>query len=167
MQAILESKRVNMGLLVTAALLALMHRHGIELDDNTTAALALGIGALWTAIISSDAAKPMLAKGVLTLDKLRTGNVGQVAAGIVAWVALTWQGYSTLTTPPTGPVVAPSAAVAEPDPILTQPAEQAIVEPPGTPDDVTPRVDATEQPAPLIVPDEKTQAEWRSILGDQ
>ena len=142
MQAILESKRVNMGLLVTAFLLALMHRHGIDLDDNTTAALALGIGALWTAIISSDAAKSIGTKGILTWAELKQGKVGQVAAGAVAWAAIVWQGYSTLTTSPTGPVVAPSAAVAEPDPILTQPAEQAIVEPPGTPDDVTPRVDA-------------------------
>jgi hypothetical protein len=128
MKAILESKRVNLGVLVTAALLALLNKHGIVLSDNVTAALALGLGGLWTAIIYSDAAKPMIAKGILTVQSFRASDIGKIAAGIVAWALTVWQGYQVLQSEPekvapvVPAVVVQSAESVQPSPDPLPPA---------------------------------------------
>jgi len=156
MFSLLESKRINLGLVVSAMLLALLAAHGIALDSSTSAALALGLGGLWTVIAGSDAVKPFKEKEILTWQKFKSSNIGRIAAGAVAWIAFAASSYMALTSQPAAPPEPPAAVV---------PAETPTEAPAETPEALTPAV--LTPVAPVTVEETSTPVITVQTLDDE
>jgi hypothetical protein len=146
MKALLESKRVNSGLLVTALVAAFMERAsqaGVDVDEETVRWVITTLIGGWMAIVASFSVRDPQEKGVLRMavsGGAVTNNLGvnvgrkEALMDIVTWVAVALIMIALLMSGAGGPVDPPGPG---PGPGPVDPPDPPDPPPdPGNPNDV-------------------------------